>query len=460
MKLMSWNVNGIRALLRKDALLPLIKAEEPDILCLQETKAQPGEAAVDLPYYQRYWHSAEKKGYSGTALFTKSRPLSVVNGLPRGHRRPLRSARRRLRRSPCRRPCPHRRVPEFFLVNVYTPNAKEDLSRLALRAKHWDPAFLAYCIQLEKKKPVVFCGDLNVAHTELDLANPKANKGKKGFTDEERAGFQAFLDSGFVDTLRLFKQGNGLYTWWSNFGGARERNVGWRIDYFLVSGPLRGEVTGGGYPPVGHGLGPLPGEPRAGLVARERLFGYIPSPMRRIRILRAERVGSAFALSWRRDFEFTAGQLVEVALEEKGPSRLYSLFTGPDEDEAGILFTVAEGGELTPSLARLGAGRRRSGSAGPRAPSRRFAGRGSGSPTARAWLPSCRWRRAGLSEGKTLLHGARAPEDFYFQAELEGRMGERYLRCRSGQRAARLAVQGAACSRAADRLPRIRFLGS
>ncbi len=130
----------------------------------------------------------------------------------------------------------------FYVVTVYTPNAKDDLSRIPLRQNHWDPAFLAYCQRLELTKPVVFCGDLNVAHTELDLANPKPNMGKKGFTLEERGGFQAFLDAGFVDTLRMFKQGNGFYTWWSHFGGARERNVGWRIDYFLVSASLRDKV--------------------------------------------------------------------------------------------------------------------------------------------------------------------------------------------------------------------------
>jgi len=131
---------------------------------------------------------------------------------------------------------------KFHVVTVYTPNAKDDLSRLALRFKHWDPAFLAYCQLLEKRKPVIFCGDLNVAHTELDLANPKANRGKKGFTDEERQGFQNFVDAGFVDTLRLFKQGNGHYTWWSNFAQARARNIGWRIDYVLISPMLRSAV--------------------------------------------------------------------------------------------------------------------------------------------------------------------------------------------------------------------------
>ena len=131
---------------------------------------------------------------------------------------------------------------DFFVVNVYTPNAKDDLSRLALRYKQWDPALLAYCKQCERRKPVILCGDLNVAHTELDLANPKQNRGKKGFTDEERRGFQNFLDAGFIDTFRMFTQGNGHYSYWSRFSNARARNVGWRIDYFLVSKALRGRV--------------------------------------------------------------------------------------------------------------------------------------------------------------------------------------------------------------------------
>lgn len=243
MKIYSWNVNGIRAVLRKDAFFPFIEKEQPDILCIQETKAQPGEAVVDLPDYTEYWNSAEKKGYSGTAIFSKIKPLSISNGLPAdiqkkydmtedGYGDPNTEGRILMAE-----------YEKFYVVTVYTPNAKDDLSRIPLRHKHWDPAFLDYCTFLEKTKPVIFCGDLNVAHTELDLANPKPNKGKKGFTDEERSGFQAFVDAGFVDTLRLFKEGNGYYTWWSHFGGARERNVGWRIDYVLVSASLKDKVT-------------------------------------------------------------------------------------------------------------------------------------------------------------------------------------------------------------------------
>ena len=242
-KIFSWNVNGLRAVLRKDAFNPFIDVYQPDILCLQETKAQPGEAVVDLPDYTEYWNSALKRGYSGTALLTKSKPLQVTNDFPEAL-----LANYGMNTDGYGDPNTEGRVltaeyPEFYLVTVYTPNAKDDLSRLSLRQQHWDPAFLAYCQQLEKTKPVVFCGDLNVAHTELDLANPKANRGKKGFTDEERAGFQAFIDAGFVDTLRLFQQDNGHYTWWSHFAQARERNVGWRIDYFLVSQALREKVV-------------------------------------------------------------------------------------------------------------------------------------------------------------------------------------------------------------------------
>jgi exodeoxyribonuclease-3 len=243
MKLYSWNVNGIRAVLRKDAFFPFIAAEQPDILCLQETKAQPGDAIVDLPDYHEYWNSADKKGYSGTAIYSKLKPISITHGLPADLQEQYHMADDGYGDPNTEGRVLTAEYEGFYLVTVYTPNAKEDLSRVPLRHLHWDPAFLAHCQRLERLKPVVFCGDLNVAHTELDLANPKSNKGKKGFTEEERSGFQAFLDAGFVDTLRLFKEGNGYYTWWSNFGGARERNVGWRIDYFLVSASLRDKVV-------------------------------------------------------------------------------------------------------------------------------------------------------------------------------------------------------------------------
>ncbi|MFT3929109.1 MAG: exodeoxyribonuclease III [Spongiibacteraceae bacterium] len=250
MKIYSWNVNGIRAVLKKGVFTPFLETHAPDILCLQETKAERGQVEIDLPDYCEYWNSAEKKGYSGTAIFSKRQPLAVIHGFSEDF---LDAAQHGTQRydfvdDAARDATTEGRViaaeyEKFYVVTVYTPNAKEDLSRLDLRHKHWDPAFLAYCKHLEKKKPVIFCGDLNVAHTELDLANPKPNRGKKGFTLEEREGFQSFIDAGFVDTLRLFKQGNGYYTWWSHYANSRERNVGWRIDYVLVSAALKDKVN-------------------------------------------------------------------------------------------------------------------------------------------------------------------------------------------------------------------------
>jgi exodeoxyribonuclease III len=241
-KIYSWNVNGIRAVTRKEAFVPFVTKHQPDILCLQETKAEKGQAEVDLKEYEEYWNSAEKKGYSGTAIFTKHKPLSVMNGFP-----PEIIDKYEVPGDVYGDPNKEGRIiaaeyEQFYVVTVYTPNAKDDLSRIPMRHKHWDPAFLAYCKHLEKKKPVIFCGDLNVAHTPNDIARPKPNEGKKGFTIEEREGFQKFLDAGFVDTLRLFKEGNGYYTWWSHWGNARANNVGWRIDYFLVSESLKDKV--------------------------------------------------------------------------------------------------------------------------------------------------------------------------------------------------------------------------
>ncbi|HEX5456343.1 MAG TPA: exodeoxyribonuclease III [Candidatus Saccharimonadales bacterium] len=242
MKIYSWNVNGIRAVHKKGMFVPFIEKHRPDILCLQETKAQQGQSEVDLKDYEEYWNSAEKKGYSGTAIFTKIKPLAVVNGLP-----PEIGKKFGLIADGYGDPNKEGRVvtaeyEKFYIIGVYTPNAKDDLSRVPLRHKQWDPAFLAYCKDLEKKKPVIFCGDLNVAHTEDDLARPKENRGKKGFTDEEREGFENFLDAGFVDTFRMFTKGNGHYSWWTHWANARARNVGWRIDYFLVSDSLKNKI--------------------------------------------------------------------------------------------------------------------------------------------------------------------------------------------------------------------------
>ncbi len=242
LKIYSWNVNGIRAVVKKDTFMPFINAEQPDILCLQETKAEQGQAVIDLPEYQEFWNSSQtKKGYSGTAIFTKYEPISVVNDIPvaiaeasgliaDGYGDANREGR-----------VIAAEFEDYYVVTAYTPNAKDGLARIDLRQK-WDAAMIAYCAELQARKPVIYCGDMNVAHTEDDLANPKPNRGKKGFSDEERSGFDNWLAAGFIDTLRIFKQGNGLYTWWSHFANARARNVGWRIDYFLVSKALQEKV--------------------------------------------------------------------------------------------------------------------------------------------------------------------------------------------------------------------------
>jgi exodeoxyribonuclease-3 len=244
MKIYSWNVNGIRAVLRKGALQSFISEHQPDILCMQETKAKQGQAETNFEGYEEYWNSAEKPGYSGTAIFTKVKPKSVINGFPDDFSKKYNFVDSRTRDAANEGRVLTAEFDDFYLVTVYTPNAVDDLQRLPLRHKHWDPAFLAYVRELEKKKPVIFCGDLNVAHTPDDLANPKPNEGKKGFTLEEREGFQNFIDAGFIDIFRKTHQGNGFYTWWSHFAKSRERNVGWRIDYFLVSEAIADRVTG------------------------------------------------------------------------------------------------------------------------------------------------------------------------------------------------------------------------
>ncbi len=243
MKIISWNVNGIRAVHKKELFIPFIKKYQPDILCLQETKAKQHQSVIDLPEYKEYWNSALKKGYSGTAIFTKIKPLYIVNGFPAEI-----SKKFGLVADTYGDPKTEGRVialefKDFYVITVYTPNAKDDLSRIPLRYKQWDPAFLEYMKDLEKNKPVIFCGDLNVAHTEEDLARPKENMGKKGFTEEEREGIQNMVNAGFIDTFRLFTQGNGNYTWWSHFANARARNVGWRIDYIFVSSKLAKKVS-------------------------------------------------------------------------------------------------------------------------------------------------------------------------------------------------------------------------
>ncbi len=243
MRIVSWNVNGIRAVQRKGMFDPFLHSLKPDIICLQETKADQSQADCNLEGYEEYWHSAVKKGYSGTALCSKTAPLSVSNGLPAALVKKFSFASDTFGNPNDEGRVVTAEFDDFYLVTAYTPNAKGDLGRLALRHEKWDPAFLAHVCALKKKKPVAICGDLNVAHTDDDLANPKENRGKAGYTDEEKLGFQQLLDAGFVDTFRLFTSGNGHYTWWSNFSGARARNVGWRIDYFLVSADLAPRVT-------------------------------------------------------------------------------------------------------------------------------------------------------------------------------------------------------------------------
>ncbi len=242
-RIYSWNVNGIRAAIKKGFEKDFIVKKQPDIVCLQETKAHQHQVEVDLPDYDEYWHSAEKKGYSGTAIFSKTKPLSVSFGIE-----PSVVKKKDMTDSAGRDGLSEGRVitaeyEKFYVVSVYTPNAKDDLSRLDFRYKQWDTLFLKYLQFLEKKKPVIAGGDYNVAHQEIDLARPKQNRGKKGFTDEERERFQDFLDAGFVDTFRyLHPDKKDAYSWWSYFGKSRERNVGWRIDYILVSNKLKKNV--------------------------------------------------------------------------------------------------------------------------------------------------------------------------------------------------------------------------
>lgn len=225
MKIASWNVNGLRSLLKK-GFIDLIKGIDPDVLCLQETKVGKSAIQVDLSGYLQYWNGAKKLGYAGTAVFTKIKPLKVDFGIiDEAHDQEGRVITLE--------------YDAFYLVNVYVPNSKRDLSRLEYRSAQWDVDFLKYVKILEKKKPVIFCGDLNVAHKEIDLSFPKANIHNHGFTAEERAGFDKIIQAGFIDTFREFEKGGQHYTWWSPFSNCRQRNIGWRIDYFLISDSLR-----------------------------------------------------------------------------------------------------------------------------------------------------------------------------------------------------------------------------
>ena len=223
-KLISWNVNGLRACLGK-GFLDFVERESPDAICLQETKLQAGQVELELPGYRQYWNYAEKKGYSGTAIFTKEEPLAVVNDMgidAHDHEGRLIALE----------------YPDYYLLTEYVPNSQDQLQRLSYRMT-WEDDFLAYAKKLEEKKPVIFCGDLNVAHREIDLKNPKPNRGHAGFTDEERAKMTALLEHGFIDTFRYFYPDKAqAYSWWSYRFHAREKNAGWRIDYFIVSQSL------------------------------------------------------------------------------------------------------------------------------------------------------------------------------------------------------------------------------
>ena len=246
MKLISWNVNGLRACVTK-GFEEFFREADADVFCLQETKLQPGQIQLDLPGYYQYWNSAEKKGYSGTAVFTKREPLSVSYGIgveEHDHEGRVITLE----------------FPEFYLVTVYTPNSQDGLARLDYRMR-WEDDFFSYLKGLEKTKPVIFCGDLNVAHKEIDLKNPKTNRKNAGFTDEERAKMTRLLENGFVDTFRYFyPDQEGIYSWWSYRFQARSKNAGWRIDYFIVSESLKErlqdaciytEVMGSDHCPVG-----------------------------------------------------------------------------------------------------------------------------------------------------------------------------------------------------------------
>ncbi|QDW74976.1 exodeoxyribonuclease III [Lachnospiraceae bacterium KGMB03038] len=225
MKFISWNVNGIRACVQK-GFLDFFKEADADIFCIQETKLQEGQIELETPGYYQYWNYAERKGYSGTAVFTKKEPLSVAMGIGiEEHDKEGRVITLEYE--------------DFYFVTVYTPNSQNELARLPYRMR-WDEDFLAYLKKLEEKKPVVFCGDLNVAHKEIDLKNPKTNRKNAGFTDEEREKFSKVLEAGFVDTFRYFyPEETGIYSWWSYRFKAREKNAGWRIDYFCVSDCLK-----------------------------------------------------------------------------------------------------------------------------------------------------------------------------------------------------------------------------
>ncbi len=228
MKLISWNVNGIRACLTK-GFLDFFEQEQADIFCIQETKMQEGQAEINLPGYLQFWNSAERKGYSGTAVFTKHEPISVAYGIGlEQHSHEGRTITLE--------------YDNFYIVNCYTPNAQQELARLSYRLE-WERDFRSYLVELAKRKSIILCGDLNVAHNEIDLKNPKTNHGNPGFSDEERGEMTALLAAGFTDSFRyLYPDVTDAYSWWSYRFRAREKNIGWRIDYFIVSDTLQPQI--------------------------------------------------------------------------------------------------------------------------------------------------------------------------------------------------------------------------
>lgn len=244
MKLYSWNVNGIRAVLNKGALQDFIAKHDPDVLCLQETKAERGQFEIDFPQYHEHFFSAVKKGYSGTAIFSKVPALRYEDGFPEDVVKKFNVTGDTYGDPNAEGRIIAAEFEKFWVVTCYTPNSKGDLSRLALRYDSWDRAVLAYLQKLEQEKPVLYCGDMNVAHQDIDLANPKANVGKHGFTNEERERFGDYLDAGFIDTFRKFYPDvPEKYTWWTHWANARPRNIGWRIDYWLASKKLVNNIT-------------------------------------------------------------------------------------------------------------------------------------------------------------------------------------------------------------------------
>jgi exodeoxyribonuclease-3 len=246
MRLISWNVNGMRSILKK-GFADFWDCHQPDIFCAQETRLPKEGIVLKLSGHEQHWNHAQRPGYSGTAVFTKITPLKVTNGIG-------------IVKHDTEGRVMTFEYEDFFLVNVYVPNSKRRLERLAYRSQEWDPDFLKYLKKNEKKKPVIVCGDFNAAHTAIDLANPKRNEHNHGFTPEERAGFDHLVEAGFIDTFREFEKEGGHYTWWSPMGSCRAKNIGWRIDYFLISSSLRGglkkafilsEVSGSDHCPVG-----------------------------------------------------------------------------------------------------------------------------------------------------------------------------------------------------------------